>query len=260
MNESEVPPAFRALRWVARVLLPGGRRRSKAERAFTELAASTGGSFSVEKRRVGTSGWSGGPTVRWALYDVPVTLEGVSLGKSATTRFAAQFPTSKELRFTVLPRNILTRLLTAPKFVAMIQAAVPQPTGAVAGDQRALAVKEIGLLAGVEVKLGETLLDEKIIVKSNDGDLARYVLTGSGVSERMNALNERRKSWTLSLFTAEGGAATQLNLDLPGAETESAPLQAAKDLVEAVLGSLRRNGVIANADDDRPRDARRASR
>jgi hypothetical protein len=236
---------------IVRFLLPGGRRRYRAEQAFTEVASSTGGTFSLEKRRIGKSGWSGGPTAKWLIQDTSVTLEVSQSNQSATTRFSAQFATSRELRFTVLPRNLLTRVLTMPKFVAMIQAGVPQSTGSVTDEQRARALKEIGLLAGAEVKLGDPLLDEKIIVKSNDGDLARYVLTASGVSERMNALNALRKTWTLSLFTAEGGAATQLTLDLPGSETDPAALKAAKELVEAVLASLRQNDVLASGHDGR---------
>jgi len=237
---------------IVRLLLPGGRRRRyRTEQAFTEVASSTGGTFSVEKRRIGKSGWSGGPTAKWTLQDMSVTLEVSQSNQSATTRFAAQFAASKELRLTVLPRNLLTRVLTMPKFVAMIQAGVPQSTGSVTDEQRARALKEIGLLAGAEVKLGDSLLDEKIIVKSNDGDLARYVLTGSGVSERMNAMNALRKTWTLSLFTAEGGAATQLTLDLTGSETDPAALKAAKELVEAVLASLRQNDVLASGHEGR---------
>lgn len=230
---------------VLRLLIPGGRRRYRAERAFAEVASATGGTFQVEKRRVDKSGWGGGPTARWNLQQTPVAMEVVSQSKgSSATRITASFATAKELRLSVLPKNILTGMLTSPKFVALVQSGVKQQTDQLPPEQRERTLREIGIFAGEPVTLGDSELDAKLIVKTNDADLARYVLTGGGVSERMRNLNLKRKAWTLSLFSAEGGTGAQLLLDLPGTETNPEVLAAATELFEALLSSLSRNGVL----------------
>jgi hypothetical protein len=233
---------------VALAVLPGGSRNASRAKSWSKLAGETGGDFSVEKRGVGSLGWSGGPTVQWNSEGVTVTLAQVSQSKgSASTRFTALFTASKSLHLGVLPNNFLTRSLTSPKFVSFIQASVRR-TGAVGGEaERESAAREIGVLAGSRVTLGDSRLDEAVLVKSDDVDLARYVLTSSGVSERMNELEAMRKDWTLSLATAEGGAGAQLALEFPGAESRPELLAAAKGLIDALLSSLRQNGILASS-------------
>ncbi|HEU4725266.1 MAG TPA: hypothetical protein VFU59_08200 [Candidatus Eisenbacteria bacterium] len=241
---------------VARILLPGGGRRYRAERAFSELASATGGTFQLERRRLDKSGWAGGPTARWTMQESPVTLGTVSQSqRSSGTRVSATFTTAKELRFSVLPKNLLTGMLTSPKFVALVQSGMKQPDNELSSAERDRALREVAIFAGSPVTLGDSELDAKIIVKSNDADLARYVLAGGGVMERMRALQGKRKAWTMSLFSADAAGAAQLIVDLPGTETNPGTLRAALELVEAMLGSLSRNGVIATGRRDFPRSA-----
>jgi hypothetical protein len=248
---------------VALIVLPGGSRGSARVNAWSKLATETGGDFRVEARGLGSSGWTGGATVRWDIQGVPVTLAQVSQSKgSATTRYSALFPTAKELRLSLLPNNFVTRALTSTKFVAVVQASVRSAGGNATDADRASVAKEIGVLAGERVTLGDTRFDQAMLVKSNDADLARYVLTGNGVTERMNELISKRKGWTLSLFSAEAGTGAQLSLDFVGTESRPETLAAGKALVEALISSLRQNGVIASSGrgfglDSNPRRASR---
>ena len=232
---------------IALMVLPGGSRNASRAKAWSKLAGDTGGDFQMQKRGLGSTGWTGGPMVRWDSQGVAVTLGQVIPSKgSASTRLTALFAASKPLRLGVLPNNFLTRSLTSPKFVSFIQSSVRRSGGAAGEAERASAAREIGVLAGARVTLGDSRLDEAVLVKSDDVDLARYVLTSSGVSERMNELEAMRKDWTLALFTAEGDEGMQLALEFPGAEARPEVLSAAKGLVDALLASLRQNGVLAS--------------
>jgi len=233
---------------IALVVLPGGTRGSARANAWSKMAEETGGEYRVEKRGLGSLGWTGGPTVQWNLQGVEVTLAQVTPSKgSASTRFTALFPMEKDLRLSVLPNNFLTRTLTSTKFVALVQANVRGSSGSSTEAARASAAQEIAILAGARVTLGDSRLDEALIVKSNDSDLARYVLTGSGVSERMNDLMSKRKGWTLSLYAADVDQGARLALEFPGTESRPEALIAGRALVEALLSSLCQNGVVASS-------------
>ena len=248
---------------VARIALPGGGGEAARARALSKLADATGGSYRLEKRRLDARGTTGGPAIEWTLQGHPVTLTGVSRRKgTGATVIYAEFPCAKELRFTVLPNNFLTRTLTSPKFVLAVQTNIQRGEGDASVTDRADAAKEIGLLAGADVTLAHPLLDGRLIAKSNDADLARYILTGGGVAERMNDLTAKRKGWTLSLYSAERGGVGRLALEFPGSEWRPEPLVAGRELFDALLGNLRQNGVLAEASGGFEQDEfpRRASR
>jgi hypothetical protein len=226
-----------------RIALPRGA--SRRERAWAELAQATGGELTVEKQSLGPLGWTGGPTVRWSVEGVTVTAAEARRDQSSrSTRISASFQAEKELRFSILPRNLLTRMLTSTQFVSFIQSRMESASRGAQPIVRTQAVREVALLAGENVALGDPRLDGQLLVKSSHPDLARYVLTGGGVTERMVALRQITKGWTLQLDRNDPSGASELMIELQGTTVPSAALRAAKELVDTVLGSLRRNGVI----------------
>ncbi|MEK7315607.1 MAG: hypothetical protein AAB011_05465 [Candidatus Eisenbacteria bacterium] len=242
---------------VARVVLPGGGKTARV-RTLTKLAAATGGTYRLEKRRIDQSGITGGPTIEWTVQGYPMTLTSASRsGQQAVTRIHVEIPCDKELSFNVLPNNFLTRTLTSPKFIQAVQSNIQRGEGDASETDRASAAKEIGLLAGADVPLSHPLLDGRLIAKSNDADLARDILTGGGVAERMYDLCEKRKSWTLSLYSAEQSGVSRLSLELQGSEAKPEVLVAGKALVEALLGNLIRNDVVETGSEERARMAAR---
>lgn len=263
----EANPNESAIRWAGfagvivlafgRFLLPGGNPAIRRRLNWTEFANATGGAFTIEKRDLKAGDWTGGATIRWQMQGVEVKLTQVRGSKSSTTRMTASFPAGKELTFSVLPNNFLTRAVTSQTFVGLIQAQVAKSgRGGGGSDQvtpadRESVMKQIGVLAGSSVSLGDARLDGRVIVKSSDPELARYVLGGGGVGERMHVLLERRKGCTLNLFRGLGGATAELALDLFGSDPPREALAAARDLFDGLLGSLRQNGVIGSASGDR---------
>ena len=244
---------------LGRFLLPGGNPAVRRRQNWSEFANATGGAFTIEKRDLKAGDWTGGATVRWQIQGVEVKLTQVRASKSSTTRMTASFPTGKDLTFSILPNNFLTRAVTSQKFVGMIQANIVKGGGnsTIAPADRESAAKQIGVLAGSTVTLGDARLDGRVILKANDADLARYVLGSGGVGERLNTLLEQRKGCTVTLFTGAGGATSQLAIDLFGADPSREVLAAGRDFFEVLLGSLKQHGVIGSGVDSGDRRAAR---
>ncbi len=231
---------------IARIALPGGRRGGKRERVYSELATMTGGRFSVERRRLDSGGFAGGATVSWESSGVIVKLEEVgSKRDSSTTRFAAGLTSSNAFRFSVLPRNVLTRMVTSPKFLALVQKSVPAVAGAAPDTGRAKVANDLAMMGADEAKLGHATLDERVMVKASDGETARRVLTSRGAAERMLELGAHGRWWTLSYQSRDGGTGVELLLDLPGTVLRPEELRAGKALFDAVLAGLADQGITS---------------
>jgi hypothetical protein len=224
---------------VARIALPGGRPGAKRERLYADLATMTGGRFSVERRRLSAGGFAGGATVRWDVGGATVTLEHVGSNRdSSTTRFAAPLSSNHPLRFAILPRNVLTRMVTSKKFLAMVQINVKTAAGPASPDARAKVVNDLAMMAADEARLGHSELDDRVLVKANDAEVACRVLTGRGAAERMMELGAHSRWWTLSYQSRDGDSAVELVLDLPGTVLRAEELRAGKAVMEAVLAGL----------------------
>ncbi|MGE5176199.1 MAG: hypothetical protein ACM3JJ_07450 [Hyphomicrobiales bacterium] len=246
-----MPAVFVALAVVA--IAQQGKRRAKLESAWRGLADETGGAYSREKMTIRNNEWIGGPTVRWTIRDVPVSLLWHRQGKNSTgTRLRAPLRLSRPFQFHVMTQSALARFATSPKLWNVIltnaeKEAEKKAEGAGASVESARdAIRKLRFMASEPVKTGDPLFDESFLLKTDDPERARDVLFSSGVSYWMHELQRVEKGWSCSLASADLNGGYGITVELQGMVSNPESLRAARSLVEAVIGRLADQNAIAS--------------
>jgi len=232
---------------VGRIALRAGRAPSRAARAWTELAAQSGGVFTDEAKRPAASGWEGGPTVRWGMDCVPVTLTSCRENRNAwSTRYRCRVRLARPFQFMLTPKTAITKALGSPRTWGFVLEMSKRAT--VEGEdpaQRQQAVERLAFLARPEVSIGDSIFDGAFLLKSSEESHARDFFSDSGVGHWLRELNGKSKSWSLSLMAADSNDGYLLSLESPGFDREPESLRVGRSLVEAAIGRLRDRGLLA---------------
>ncbi|HEX7077762.1 MAG TPA: hypothetical protein VF363_05025 [Candidatus Eisenbacteria bacterium] len=227
--------------------------RAKLAETWRALADETGGAYSEEKRAIVKNEWVGGPTVRWTIRGLPVTLSSHRQGKnSAGTRLQASVRLVRPFQFHVMTQGALARLASSPRLWNLVLETAEKEADKKAGtDENAGAAKEaihkLRFMAAEPVKTGDSLFDEAFLLKTDDPDRARDFFGSSGVSYWMQELKKTEKGWSLALAVADLNGSSGLTLELQGIDTNPAALRAARSLVEGAIGRLADQGVLAGS-------------
>ena len=218
----------------------GGGNRPRVEAAFSDLALQTGGSYSVERMSVTPPVSEGGPTVRWTIQGIPVSLFRNRLeSKTPTTRFAAELRLARPFQFVAFPRNGFTKFLSSPAMWSFVLDTAKKQAGTNGDSDREEGVEWMAFLAKPEVELPDPDLQAVVILKSDDEALALEYLCGAGVRGRVLGIQEAfRGGWQVSLLQADRAGNARLLVEFPGYGTRPEALRAGYDLMAAALSSL----------------------
>lgn len=229
------------------------RRNAALVANWQALAGETGGTYTVEKRAAMNSvEWVGGPTVKWTIRGVPATLSSYRRGKNSSgTRLTASFRLDRPLQFHLMTKGPLASIAASPRLWNMVIAsAEKQAEKKVGTDENAGAALEaihgLRYMTAEPVQTGSEFLDQKFILKSDDGDRARDVLTDSSVSYWLEELTKTQKNWSFVLSTTPIAGKTGASLDLAGQVMDLPTLRAARSLVEGTIGRLADRGIVAD--------------
>lgn len=235
------------------------RRSAAQQEIYRALADETGGSFTMEKRTIENLVWIGGPTVRWTVRGVPVTLTSYRKDRNSSgVRFQAPIRLSRSFQFHVITQSVLARFAMSPQIWNAVIASAEKEAekkaarGGVSEQAARDAIQKLRFMASEPVRTGDALFDEAFLLKTDDPDRARDLLTSSGVSYWMQEMRKTEKAFTFALTVSDQNDGYSINLELMGAVTNPASLRAARSILEGAIGRLVDQGAAAATGSGRP--------
>jgi hypothetical protein len=225
--------------FIARFLVRPPKEPSRRSVAWGAFAASTGGTVREEMRQLAPMGWTGGTTVRWNSRGTEVTLTtSTDTDGNDFTQFAADVRLSRGFQFHIGPENLLTKVLFSNQLWSIALKAMKQREGQVAARLQFLGEKEL--------LLGEPMLDDAFLVKSDTPALAREFFLDATVSCCLRELNKDGNGWQLSLMSRGPSTEYRLTLSLPGSMLDPQGLEASRSLMEAAIRCFADRGMLAS--------------
>jgi hypothetical protein len=238
--------AFVAL-LVVRFSIRPPKQPSRQTLAWGEFAVATGGAVTQEPRSFDSIGWAGGTTVHWNSGGVPVTLSSSrDTDRNEFTHLVADVRLAKGFQFHVAPESLITKALLSNQLWSIALKVVKEGERRV-GPAGAGVAERLAFLGDKEILLGDPILDQALLVKSDTPALAREFLVDSNVSLRLQELHKDWKGWQLSLISRGAAGDYRLTLLLPGTIMDPRGMDASRKLIEASIHCLADRGMVASA-------------
>jgi len=235
---------------VLRALVKPPKAPSRRTVAWGEFASRVGGAATDERRGLGLLGWSGGTTVRWDSRGIGITLSATTdADRNVDTHLTADVRMSRPFQIHVVHESLLTKaLFSAPLWNVALRAIrmrERQGDASAAGTGAGIADR-LAFLGAKEILVGDPMIDDAFLIKTDAPDLAREFIVDAGVSCALRDVNQFVKGWQMSLMW-HGSSEHELTLVVPGGLLESRELEACRVLVEASLRCLADRGFLQSS-------------
>ena len=112
-------------------------------------------------------------------------------------------------------------------------------------DPRAAAAAQaLAYLSEAPLRTGDAALDDAVVLRSNQPDTARALLTSPAVTSALMALNGATRHWDWTHYPAEPPGAAEMAIAFRGKADEES-LRAVRSLLQAALDHLTDRGALA---------------
>ncbi len=113
-----------------------------------------------------------------------------------------------------------------------------------AGEQRAQALDMLAYLSKPPIETGNQMLDQTVVLRANEPDLARALFTSSFTASAVAALNAKTQRWDWTFHPAGAPGRAEMRIVCPGTLNDLDTLQAVQALMKAGLEGMARSGIL----------------